>query len=616
MSVSAWPFLVSRNRTIDYTTIVAPRFINDTHVAGMLAQAAGGEIANPDRVLYREVDGSKVGDLTIVFRIVPAEQRDIGLSGNDPLRDQSGRPIRLIEGIVFRKHVPDIAITREDLHTAHECVREPYKMFWEAADSSFPVHSSEPFVLHGRSSTIGDNKLVRFFKEPSFRPSPKKGQSDEEKEKLSFPLLKPRFDVKPRTRLIAMGLGMLLLLATLGGWFLIQSPSSALSTLTTPCIGTDFATSGTGGIQGVLLRNGADLAITLNHDLGSGYILNVCDKNDVSPVTGIPDPATGVQNVSQFIDDKTVVGLIGPGNSNVAQSEIPLAAQAGLSMVSSNTTNPCLTLQQYCDNPEQVHPSGVPNSFFRICSNDLQQGQADADLFFKSLGLRTAFVVNDSEVYGRGLADAFTQSLKNDGGTILGRDHISNGNIPAQLVQTIVSSKPDAVFYGGGAANGAGRLKAELVQTGFAGPLIGGDGIAISDLFLNDAGSSANNTYATALGPDASTFPQWYTQAYQNYYGKQPSSDSAGSYDAAMVLITAIKSIIKTNPEVMHKDVGTIRRAVLEKVQHPEQPYHGLTGTITFDSNGDNAALTVFTVYAVENGQWVYKPENTVTVSG
>jgi branched-chain amino acid transport system substrate-binding protein len=228
-----------------------------------------------------------------------------------------------------------------------------------------------------------------------------------------------------------------------------------------------------------------------------------------------------------------------------------------------------------------------------------------------------AFVVDDNEIYGQELADVFARDLQSDGGTILGHEHISNGDIPAQLIREIVSAKPDAVFYGGVTSNGGGHLKMQLVQAGFTNPLIGGAGIADDEQYLNDAGPTANNTYAVATGPDSSTLPQSFTQAYQHHYGVKPDQDSADSYDAAIILITAIKSLIKTNPQIMHSDIQTIRRHVLEKVRDPaEQPYQSVTGLpITFDSNGDNAAAKIFVVYAVENGQWSYKPDNTVILS-
>jgi branched-chain amino acid transport system substrate-binding protein len=320
-----------------------------------------------------------------------------------------------------------------------------------------------------------------------------------------------------------------------------------------------------------------------------------------------------------LINDQTVLGLVGPGNSNVAQVEIPLAVRAGLPIVGPETAVLCLTLQEYCIYPgqEQVHPSGVSNCFFRTSSNDLQQGQA-ANILFKSLGLRTVFVVEDTEIYGRELADIFSQNLKRDGGTILGTDQISKDETPtqlAQLAQKIVSSKPDAVFYGGVTSNGGGHLKEQLVQAGFTGRLIGGSGIAHDQQFLYDAGSAANNTYAIALGPDPSNLPQSFIQKYESSYNVKPTLDSASGYDAAMILITAIKSLIKNKPNLLHSNIETIRKAIVQSI-NDQRTYQSVTGrSITFDGYGDNAAAKIFVVYAVENGQWIYKPDKTITLS-
>jgi ABC-type branched-subunit amino acid transport system substrate-binding protein len=45
------------------------------------------------------------------------------------------------------------------------------------------------------------------------------------------------------------------------------------------------------------------------------------------------------------------------------------------------------------------------------------------------------------------------------------------------------------------------------------------------------------------------------------------------------------------------------RAAVLDQVQHLQ--YTGVTGQISFDPNGDNAH-GVFSIYEVEDGNWVY----------
>lgn len=381
------------------------------------------------------------------------------------------------------------------------------------------------------------------------------------------------------------------------------------------CIGTDFPLTGTDESQGIPAQNGANLAIRQHRNLGQGYTLTSCNQDDASPITNIHDPGQGAANVTALVKNPKVIGIVGPGNSNVAEAEIPIVTSAGLAMVSSETTDLCLTLRQYCAHPDQVHPPGKPNTFFRLSPNDAEQGKADADLMYKGLHMHTACVVDDGEVYGRNLATFFSSNFQANNGIILGtRQHIAAGQTLAQLAQVAqacVVLHPEAVFYGGVTSNGAGLLKRQLTLAGFTGPFVAGDGITSDPLFLQTAGADANNTYATSLGPDPSTFAHTsFAHDYQASYGTQPDHRSAGAYDAAMILITALQSALKTGPA----NLASLRSAVLDKVMNPDQPYHGLTGTITFDSNGDNTAKRLFTVYGIQNGRWVYLPDDTVAL--
>lgn len=422
-----------------------------------------------------------------------------------------------------------------------------------------------------------------------------------------------------RTLFACLGIAALIFLALFSFYVVLPfsthlgtSPTHAATQL---CIGTDFPITGTDESQGIPAQNGANLAISQHHDLGQGYMLTSCNRDDASPITNLHDPVLGVANVTAFVKDPNVVGIVGPGNSNVAEAEIPVVTSAGLAMVSSETTDLCLTLLQYCAHPDQVHPPGKSDAFFRLSPNDAEQGKADADFMFKILHRHTACVVDDGEVYGRNLATFFSATFRVNSGDILGtRQHIAADQTQAQLAhvaQACVALHPEAVFYGGVTSNGAGLLKRQLTLAGFTGPFVGGDGIVSDSLFLLNAGAAANNTYATSLGPDPSSFAHTtFTHDYQVSYGAQPDRRSAGAYDAAMILITAIQSAIKTGPV----NGASLRRAVLDHVMHPDQPYHGLTGTITFDSNGDNTAKRLLTVYAIQNGKWVYQPDDTVAL--
>ncbi|MFB2875523.1 WD40 repeat domain-containing protein [Floridanema aerugineum] len=104
--------------------------------------------------LYREIHNSKVGDLTLVFRVVEALAEDIGISSSGVLKDLFGREIYLIEGIVLQGIVPNILTTAKNLEEAHKRILGDYRKFWEAEDS-FSTVASEPFTLQIQGEETG-----------------------------------------------------------------------------------------------------------------------------------------------------------------------------------------------------------------------------------------------------------------------------------------------------------------------------------------------------------------------------------------------------------------------------------------------------------------------------
>ncbi len=413
-------------------------------------------------------------------------------------------------------------------------------------------------------------------------------------------------------RLVLLALGVAALATALGACG-TTSTSNGLPGGTV-CIGTELPTSGTDGSEGVPARNGVTLAVKQNPNLGSGYKLEERDFNDVSPQTGIHDGPTGAQNVQQMLGIPCILAFVGPFNSGVAGAEIPVAAGGGLAMISPANTNPGLTLQQYSAtygfNYATLHPAGKPNVYFRIPANDVVQGTVDAELAYNSttgtppgLGEHSVYIVDDKESYGVGLADFFEAEFKTLGGTVLGRDEITASGasqIPA-LAAKIVATHPQVVFYGGVTSNNGGLLKAQLVQAGYTGPMVGGDGIAEDPSFLTQAGSAANGTYGTVAAPDTSTFTSGaaaqFVSDYKAAFNAAPGPYSANSYDAAEIEIQAIKSVIAAGH-------APTRANVLAAIANTN--YTGVTGHITFDQNGDNAGNKVFSIYAVKSGAWVF----------
>ncbi len=393
----------------------------------------------------------------------------------------------------------------------------------------------------------------------------------------------------------------------------LLAASHAFSRGGTLCLATDFPTSGAYA-NNKSLEDAVRLAVMEHQSLGNGYQLRMSAYDDTSLQVDGSDPQTAAHNVQQIAQNPCMLGVIGPYFSAVAAAVMPIAAAAGLVMISPSNTVSGLTVRSYAAmdgyNFDQLHPAGQPINYFRISATDFTQGVVDANFAFSTLGTRSAYVVHDRSPYGGELAGGFTQGFEVKGGSIVGTYDIPNGNpsIIADAAARIFAASPEAVFYGGRSESDSGLLKAQLVKLGYTGPFIGGDALMNQDFsgapgFIALAGTSAaSGSFASssvfALPFSTSVAATQFIQDYSAHYPGQGVLPpyTAETYDAAMLLITAIKQLIQAGQPVT-------RAAVLEHVRHIQ--YTGVIGPISFDDHGD-IAHGIFSVYSVRSGQWVY----------
>jgi branched-chain amino acid transport system substrate-binding protein len=357
---------------------------------------------------------------------------------------------------------------------------------------------------------------------------------------------------------------------------------------------------------GIAVQNGVDLAVHENADLGGGYHLTVQHFDDSSAATGAQDPAKGLANMDQIVANHQIVAIIGPYNSNVAAVEIPYVnIHDGPVLISPSNTNPGLTL------PDQsaangldyatLHPPQHKDFYFRIPGTDLLQGKLLANICLastslKGIGATTAFVLDDDEVYGIGLAKSFSAAFSAGGGKVLGSlTPITKAQIATfgDLANTIVSLHPDVIFFGGSPGAGAGELKQAVAAAGAPNTLwVVGSGIVNHSAWFSEAGAAAAGIFGTVAGPDLKTLSAAaaFVAKYQNTYKIDPLPYSAYAYDGAMIEISAMKAIIASGQPVT-------RVAIRARVAATS--YTGVTGTIAFDANGDNTGNKIFSIWAV-----------------
>jgi branched-chain amino acid transport system substrate-binding protein len=393
---------------------------------------------------------------------------------------------------------------------------------------------------------------------------------------------------------IGVGSGLLAAAMCLAALFGCSNSSSQQENVIK--IGIDLPVSGADASTGIPTQNGAVLAIEQANAAGlpGGFRLAADTLDDA--VQGVHDPAQGAQNVKTLISDPSVLAVIGPFNSNVAKAEIPLTNDAGLAQISPATTNPGLTKGVDAAKLRTSHPD--VNAYFRVCTTDDHQGAAGAQ-FARKLGYKRAFVIDDDETYGKGLADVFEDQFKGLGGTVLGHEHLTKGQQDFKALLTKVrSQQPDMVFFGGTTASGGGLLRKQMGDAGLENtPFFGGDGISDAE-FLHTAGQAADNTYYTVASPDASKLPsaKTFVAAYEDRWKGPVGPYSANAYAAANIAIAAIRKAIEQAGGKM-----PTREAVLKNIASTTNVDSPI-GKIGFDRNGDTTN-PILSVYQIKLGK-------------
>lgn len=174
--VQAWRFLVSRNQFLDYRTVVAPDFMCQVNIASLLAKTAEGDPISEDQAYYREIYGSKSGDLTIIYRVCEAQAREINDDFEGILKDSFGREIYFIEGIVLKGIQTSVAITLENLEFNHQQLVNDYRDFWEWV-SPQPAIPSEMTILELKGNPLQYRQVNAYVLDSPSLKSEKSTQS-------------------------------------------------------------------------------------------------------------------------------------------------------------------------------------------------------------------------------------------------------------------------------------------------------------------------------------------------------------------------------------------------------------------------------------------------------
>lgn len=352
--------------------------------------------------------------------------------------------------------------------------------------------------------------------------------------------------------------------------------------------------------------NAAKLALEKRGGVVAGWTINYQPQDDSTADAGKWTPEKETDNATRAVSNDKLVAYVGTYNSGAAKIAIPILCAAGLVMVSPANTYPGLTKpgKGEADEPGKYYSNckdGVKN-FVRVTPSDDLQSPVAAQ-WAKDLGAKKVFVLDDTEIYGKGAADAFEAAATQIGLTVLGHAQAPGKSTDYKaLAAKIKDAGPELIYYGGVPQNNSGQLWKDIKEALPDVKMMGPDGM-YQDAFITGAGAAAEGTYFTFGGLDPATYTgdaAAFRDAYKAKYGDAIDTYAIYTYESMNIVLDAIQKAVDGGA----KDAAAIRAAVLKNITSIKD-YKGVLGTWSFDENGDTS-LTTFGGVQVKSGKYVF----------
>lgn len=406
------------------------------------------------------------------------------------------------------------------------------------------------------------------------------------------------------SKLAALGAGTMLALSACGP-SAGGAPTDIKIAIELPLQGSEKAASDP-------IIKGIRLAVKQAGGKAGGYNITVPDSavfDDALASTGAHDPQTGANNMTKIVSDQTYMAVIGPLNSSVGKAQIPISNASGLTQCSPANTNPDLTKG---DPAKAIRTK--PNNYVRVVTTDDIQGPAAALYIHDTLKKNSVYIIDDTETFGKGVADAFEKSFTGAGGKVLKHDAAPKTTQDYVSIMTAAKAlNPESIYFGGVTATGGARILLAAAQVGLGDiPYVGPDGIndgsgSTKDSFLNLAGAKAKSSFSTLAGPGTFDGKAKFDADYKAEYGADATGYAGQGFACAQIVLDAIGRAGAAKPT----SYAALKEEVRKAITDTAHTYKTIVGDVTFDANGDTSQLIV-SIYSYDpagadgKGDWKF----------
>lgn len=292
------------------------------------------------------------------------------------------------------------------------------------------------------------------------------------------------------------------------------------------------------------------------------------------------DAKEGIAIARKFADNPDIVAALGDFTSTVSMAAAQVYKRAEMAQLSQTASAP-----DY---------SKISKWQFRNITTQAQEGPYNAD-WMNRKGFKKIAVIAEQTDWGQSVVKDFTAEIEKNGGSVVFSEFFNRG-LPdfRSLITKVERAKPDVIYTGFFYEDGAQFLK-QVQQLNVNVPIYS-TSAAYNEQLIQLAGGAAEGLHLTATFLPVGTDPnvQKFIKEWKAVRGEDslPGQFPAQAYDAVRIMLDAIA---RTYPNVTR---ASVRDALAQTKDFP-----GVTGSTTFDQNGDAQKQLVKAV--VKDGKFV-----------
>jgi branched-chain amino acid transport system substrate-binding protein len=282
----------------------------------------------------------------------------------------------------------------------------------------------------------------------------------------------------------------------------------------------------------------------------------------VEDTRGTPREAANI--AQKFAQDPAVLAVVGGQTSTESMAAGPILAEAKLAQVA----------------PTAGHPDYVKISpfQFRTTPTHASMVQPHADLLLKKLGMKKIAIVYFKDDWGMVTNTMMTKRLKELGAEVV----LSEAMIPETrdfrpLITKIKTAAPDGIFLVSHYAESALFMQ-QLRQADPTIKVAGTDTLNDPKFIELAAGAAEGVVMPTPFLPTAPEALK-FAKAYEAKFAKEPNYYSAFTWDAMLIVTSAMKSLAAAGKPIT-------RQAIRDQIAS-SAPIQGVSGSLKYEGSGD-----------------------------